>query len=97
MIMDRSTRTQFVVMCAVCLVIGFAAGTTGAVPNPLHPQPKRPVVEFLKRIGRLGLWMTLMCDRPPQHSPANYATHRSPSSHDHAVDGTPRLSHYEGW
>lgn len=101
--MDRQTRVRFVSMCIVCLVLGFAAGTTGAIPNPVHPhpQPRRPVVEFLKRVGKLGLWVALIAERPPFVSSNDRYAHHVPDHVEPAgVEAglyPQRLSHYEGW
>jgi hypothetical protein len=100
--MDRQTRVRFVTMCLVCLVLGFAAGTTGAIPNPVnpHPQPRRPVVEFLKRVGRLGLWVALIAEPSPASSPDRYAhhvpDHVEPADLEAGLYPT-RISHYGGW
>jgi hypothetical protein len=99
--MDRQNRVRFVTMCLVCLVVGFAAGHTGAIPNPIHPQRDRPVVNFLKRVGKLGLWVALIADPPPaDSSPDRYAHHVPSHVEPDGVEAglyPQRVSHYEGW
>jgi hypothetical protein len=99
--MDRQARVRFVSMCLVCLVLGFAAGTTGAIPNPVHPQPRRPVIQFLKRVGKLGLWVALLAEpNPSSSSPDRYAHHVPDHVEPDGVEAglyPPRVSHYEGW
>lgn len=56
---------MWVVACVVCLFVGYAA-SGGETFNPFVPaKPERPVLQFLARIAKVGLWLTLALEPNP--------------------------------
>jgi hypothetical protein len=80
------TRNVFAAACLACLFVGYlVASAPGFNPlNPFRPSRDRPVVRFLARIAKLGLWMTVLADPPPQSIRREYRD----------GDG---VCHMEGW
>ncbi len=62
------TRNTFVAACLGCLVAGYlVACVPGFDPiNPFVPKHDRPVVRFLQRLAKLGLWVAVFADPPPR-------------------------------
>ena len=90
MLIDRKT----IATVAVCLAIGWWLGSSPA--SPVNPTPQRPVLQAVGRLARiaarLGLWMAMAAEPPPQadsrqlvHAPAVDA------------DGHRVVDHGEGW
>lgn len=86
------SRNTLVAACVACLVAGYlVACVPGFDPiNPFVPKrPDRPVLKLLSRMARLGLWVMVFADPPPQ-----------PMYRANAVrceqDGS-MICHAEGW
>jgi hypothetical protein len=77
-----------VLVIVAAVVIGGLALQTLPAPNP---KPERPVLKFLAKVAKLGLWV-LMAHSPSM--PKVYAT-----EHVHQVNdnGERILNHNEGW
>jgi len=72
-----------------CLVIGcLVSSVPGFDPlNPFSPKPQRPVIKFLARLAKLGLWVTVFAEPQPQ---PQYAAR-------HGDDNKSMICHAEGW
>lgn len=81
---DRKTITLAVAIFAAGWMIGHQAGEAFL---PWQPSGKsRPVLKFLARLAKTGLWVMLAAE-PPQ--PASHYTHQ--------VYRRGELNHREGW
>lgn len=59
-------KKKWLMICVVCLIVGYSASSYAPV-NPFAPPHKdRPVLQFLARLAKLGLWVTLALEPPPQ-------------------------------
>ena len=84
---DKQTITvnkSMALAVIVAVAVGFFVGG-GHVHNPFNPTPNRPVINFLSKVARLGLWMMFLADGRQQQDEHNYAAHK------HTV------YHREGW
>jgi hypothetical protein len=79
------TRNTFVAACLACLVAGYlVACAPGFDPlNPFVPKHDRPVLRFLQRMAKLGLWVAVFADPPPVQ--------------ERAYRGHGNICHSEGW
>lgn len=58
-------KKHWLIICCVCLFVGYAAASVRLV-NPLYPErPDRPVLAFLAKVAKLGLWLTLALEPNP--------------------------------
>lgn len=85
------SKRAVVMSCIACLVAGYlVASVPGFDPiNPLNPRPQRPVLKFLARVAKLGLWVTVFAEPAPQPVEQQYA-----ASH---CEGRTMVCHGEGW
>jgi len=60
--MTRST----VLACVLCAGFGWWLASSPASPVRPEPEPQRPVLKFLARIARIGLWVMLAGEQAPQ-------------------------------
>jgi hypothetical protein len=60
--MTRST----ILACVLCGAAGWWLASSPASPVRPEPQPQRPVLKFLSRMARLGLWVMLAGEQAPQ-------------------------------
>jgi hypothetical protein len=83
-------RRTLVLSCLACLVAGYLIATVpGFDPvNPFVPKHDRPVARFLARVAKLGLWLTVFAEPPPQPVEQAYAAKH--------CDGS-MICHAEGW
>lgn len=84
------TRRTLVLSCLACLVAGYLiACVPGFDPvNPFVPKNDRPVVRFLARLAKVGLWMTVFMEPQPQPVEQQYAARHCEGS---------MVCHAEGW
>jgi len=92
MLFDR----KLIAIVLVCLAAGWWLGSSPA--SPINPTPQRPVLAAVGRIARvaarLGLWMAMAAEAPPQLLPNPQQLVRSPSVD---ADGHRVVDHGEGW
>lgn len=90
MLIDRRT----IATVAVCLALGWWLGSSPS--SPINPTPQRPVLQAVGRLARiaarLGLWMAMAAEAPPQQEPQQIV--RSPAVD---ADGHRVVDHGEGW
>ena len=90
MIVDR----KLVAIVLVALAVGWWLGSSPS--SPINPTPQRPVLQAVGRLARiaarLGLWMAMAAEPPPQ-------AHSRQLVHAPAVDadGHRVVNHGEGW
>jgi len=60
--MTRST----VLACVLCAGFGWWLASSPASPVRPEPEPQRPVLRFLSRFAKLGLWVMLAAEPAPQ-------------------------------
>lgn len=85
------SKSLFVAACVACLLVGYlVACVPGFDPvNPFVPKrPDRPIARFLARLAKVGLWVMVFADPPPQDNRLVYAR----SCNDGEM-----LCHMEGW
>jgi hypothetical protein len=87
---------RYVLIAVAAIVVGGVAFQNLPAPNP---KPERPVLKFIAKVAKLGLW--LMFVHAPQ-TPRVFAAHSSqpePGEQVHRVDesGQRILNHAEGW
>lgn len=58
--------------------------------SPVKPQQERPVLRFLARVAKLGLWVMAFADPPP--SDRSYVVHARMDAEGNRV-----LNHGQGW
>lgn len=83
------SKRSLLVVGLACLIVGYLVSTVpGFDPiNPFHPQPQRPVIKFLARLAKLGLWVTVFAEpRPTQQYAAR-----------HGDDNKSMVCHSECW
>lgn len=86
--MSRVT-TRMVIAAVACLALGWYIGQ-GDTLNPLVPHGnRRPILSFLAKIAKTGLWVMLVAEEPPRQEPFHYAVRR--------VDDPHSVRHTEGW
>lgn len=85
------SKRAIVLSCLACLVVGYmAAAVPGFDPvNPFNPRPQRPFLKLVSRLAKLGLWVTVFAEPPPQPVEQQYAA-------AHCDDRT-MICHAEGW
>ena len=83
-------RRTLVLSCLACLVAGYlVASVPGFDPvNPFAPKPERPVLKFLARIAKIGLWVAMFADGGPRPVEQTYAARHHDGSN---------ICHAEGW
>jgi hypothetical protein len=96
MTIDRKTLA----VVALGLALGWWLGSSPSSPVNPHPQPDRPVLRALARVGRTaaryGLWFALAADPPPaaKAKPEDQPRQQLVRA---GADGAPRVDHSEGW
>jgi hypothetical protein len=85
------SKRAIVAACLGCLIVGYlAASVPGFNPvNPFRPQPDRPVVRFLQRLARMGLWLTVFAEPGPRPVEQQYSALH--------LDDKSLICHAEGW
>jgi hypothetical protein len=82
------SKRSLLLVGLACLVVGcLVSSVPGFDPlNPFSPKPQRPVIKFLARLAKLGLWVTVFAEpQPPQQYAARH------------TDGRAMICHAEGW
>ena len=77
-----------VVVIVAAVVLGGLALQT--LPAP-RPKPERPVLKFLAKVAKLGLWVLMA------HSPSMPKVYAHEQVHQLDANGDRVLNHREGW
>lgn len=85
------TRRTLVLSCVACLVAGYlVASVPGFDPiNPFAPKNDRPVLRFLSKVAKLGLWVAVFAEPSPLPVEQQYS---APEYDDRTM-----ICHAEGW
>ena len=90
MLIDRRT----IATVAVCLALGWWLGSSPS--SPINPTPQRPVLAAVGRLARiaarLGLWMAMAAEAPPQADGRQLVHSPSVDADGHRV-----VNHGDGW
>jgi len=90
MLIDRRT----IAIVAVCLALGWWLGSSPS--SPINPTPQRPVLAAVGRLARiaarLGLWMAMAAEPPPQADGRQLVHAPAVDAEGHRV-----VDHGEGW
>lgn len=84
------SRKTLIVTCLACLVAGYLVSTVpGFDPvNPFVPKHDRPIVTLLRRLAKVGLWVTVFAEPQPAAVEQQYAARHCE---------TAMICHAEGW
>ena len=77
-----------VVVGLVAVLLTWWAATSDY--SPVKPEPQRPVLRFLARLAKTGLWVMMFADPPPADQA--YVVQSRVDSDGHRV-----LNHGQGW
>jgi hypothetical protein len=77
------------ITAVVAIAVTWCAATSDW--SPIKPQPDRPVLRFIQRLARVGLWV-MWAAEPPPASQQHYVVHARVDEHGHRV-----LNHGNGW
>lgn len=87
---DRQRDIRLLVIAGILgCALGWFAATSPA--SPIRPAPDRPVLRFLARVAKLGLWVMWAAEPPPQET-KTYIVHARVDE-----DGHPVINHARGW
>lgn len=90
MLIDR----RLIAIVIVTLAAGWWLGSSPS--SPINPTPQRPVLQAVGRLARiaarLGLWMAMAAEAPPQQEPQQIVRSPAVDAEGHRV-----LNHGEGW
>jgi hypothetical protein len=93
MTLDR----KFLATVLVALALGWWLGSSNSSPLNPHPVPDRPVLTAFARVARLaarlGLWVALAAEKPPEPQPPQQLVKAPPVD----KDGHRIVDHGEGW
>ena len=84
---QREIQTAVVVGLVAVMLTWWAATNDY---SPVKPEPTRPVLRFVQRLARLGLWAMMFAEQPP--SEQAYVVHARVDADGHRI-----LNHGEGW
>ena len=73
----------------VSVAVTWCAATSDY--SPIKPQADRPILRFVQRVARVGLWVLMFAD-PPRQSEPQFAGHGRHDAH-----GAPLVNHRQGW
>jgi hypothetical protein len=86
--MSKREMQTAVVVGLVAVMLTWWAATSDY--SPVKPEPTRPVLRFVQRLARLGLWAMMFAEQPP--SEQAYVVHARVDADGHRI-----LNHGEGW
>ena len=84
---QREIQTAVVVGLVAVMLTWWAATSDY---SPVKPEPQRPVLRFVQRLARLGLWAMMFAQQPPAEQA--YVVHARVDADGHRI-----LNHGEGW
>lgn len=89
-----TTDRRTIATVLVCLAAGWWLGSSPA--SPINPTPQRPVLQAVGRLARiaarLGLWMAMAAEAPPQQEPQRIVRSPAVDAEGHRI-----VNHGEGW
>jgi hypothetical protein len=86
--MSKREIQAAVVVGVVAVMLTWWAATSDY--SPVKPEPQRPVLRFVQRLARLGLWAMMFAEpAPPEQA---YVVHARVDADGHRI-----LNHGEGW
>jgi len=83
---NKEMRTLSIAVL-VAVAVTWCAATSDY--SPIKPQADRPVLRFIQRLARVGLWVMMVAD-PPRNAEPQYAARINAS-------GQPIVNHRQGW
>jgi hypothetical protein len=86
--MNKREIQSAVVVGLVAVMLTRWAATSDY--SPVKPEPARPVLRFVQRLARLGLWAMMFAEPPPAEQA--YVVHARVDADGHRV-----LNHGQGW
>lgn len=87
---DRQREIRIWVLAGIAgIAIGWFAATSPM--SPVKPAHDRPVLRFLARVAKLGLWVMVAAEKPPTET-KTYIVHARVDE-----DGNKVLNHGSGW
>jgi hypothetical protein len=86
--MTKREIQSAVVVGLVAVMLTWWAATSDY--SPVKPEPARPVLRFVQRLARLGLWAMMFAEQPPAERA--YVVHARVDADGHRV-----LNHGQGW
>jgi hypothetical protein len=84
---QREIQTAVVVGLVAVMLTWWAATSDY---SPVKPEPQRPVLRFVQRLARLGLWAMMFAEQPPAEQA--YVVHARVDADGHRI-----LNHGQGW
>lgn len=78
----------------IVVVVVFGLGYWYASKNAAPPSPHkdRPLLRWVVKLAKAGLWVALFAEGPPEDEPRHALVHARAGA-----DGEPLLEHGEGW
>jgi hypothetical protein len=86
--MTKREIQSAVVVALVAVMLTWWAATSDY--SPVKPEPSRPVLRFVQRLARLGLWAMMFAEQPPAEQA--YVVHARVDADGHRI-----LNHGQGW
>ena len=86
--MSKREIQTAVVVGLVAVMLTWWAATSDY--SPVKPEPQRPVLRFVQRLARLGLWAMMFAEQPPAEQA--YVVHARVDENGNRV-----LNHGQGW
>jgi hypothetical protein len=88
---DRQRDIRLLVIAGILgCALGWFAATSPA--SPIKPAPDRPVLRFLAKLAKTGLWVMMFAEQPPKEETQTYIVHARVDE-----DGHPIINHARGW
>lgn len=87
-------RQRDIRLLVIAGILGIALGWFAATSDvsPIKPAPERPVLRFLAKLARTGLWVMMFAEQPPAQETKTYIVHARVDE-----DGNKVLNHGQGW
>jgi hypothetical protein len=85
--MTNKEMREMSIAVLVAVAVTWCAATSDY--SPIKPRPDRPVLRFIQRLARAGLWVMWLADAPRSAEP-QYAARIDAS-------GQPIVNHRHGW
>lgn len=87
---DRQRDIRIMVIAGILgCALGWFAATSPV--SPIKPAPERPVLRFLAKLAKTGLWVMMFAEPPPKEQ-QHYIVHARVDE-----DGNKVLNHGQGW